>query len=258
MKIFLTLGLCLLPLMASAQLEIVPPEQPITVFAGRPSRINVMIRNVTDKSQETNIRTRQFQAASSIMTPLGEEQPWKKLNVLPRQTIVETMELALPEVKVPTRFQIQWIGIGKTELVGYPSTQLKRLQLLAGDDLPLGVFDPDNKLKPVLRQAEVKFVDFEYEARDCRLILVWWGARTLPESVLKRVKTGLSVVWIRPEKSPAAFVLRHEAGVVVIVPQSGMTKLAETPLPQLNLIRYAELALQPDLIQLPEDRKEME
>ena len=35
-----------------------------------------------------------------------------------------------------------------------------------------------------------------------------------------------------------------------------MMALAVDPLAQINLLRYAELALQPDQIQLPEDRKE--
>jgi hypothetical protein len=256
-RVLLTLWVCLVPLAALAQLEIMPPETPATVFAGRAATIKVLFHNPTDAAVETEISTRLFQASSATVVPLGEVQPWKKLRVLPKQTVLESFDVTLPSVKGPTRFQIQWTGLGKTDVIGYPLNQLKRLQTLA-DEKSLAVFDPDNQLKPLLKQTGVKFTDYEVEVLDGRLALVWSAAKSLPESVLTRVNKGMAAVWIRPEKTSAAYVLHQEAGIVVIVPQSTMARLSESPLLQLNLIHYAELALEPDLIRLPEDRKESE
>jgi hypothetical protein len=43
--------------------------------------------------------------------------------------------------------------------------------------------------------------------------------------------------------------------VVVVVPASTVRGLADSPLAQLNLIRDAELALEPDVLRLPSDNR---
>lgn len=230
-----------------AQLEIVPDEQPQAVFAGKPQTIRLVIRNKADKQVDMEMATHLFQATAATVVPVGEAQPWRALRVLPGQTIVETATLTFPAVRVATRFLVQWGELGRTPVLVYPDDLLKNLGKLAGDNR-VGVFDPDSKLKPILKRAGVKFADFEIDTEDCRFALVW--ANRLPETIAAHVKKGMGVVWIRPTKAPAAYADRREAGIVVVVPPATLTGLAESPLPQMNLLWFAELA-----VQLPENNQ---
>ncbi|MCG3147463.1 MAG: hypothetical protein PCFJNLEI_00903 [Verrucomicrobiae bacterium] len=230
-----------------AQLEIVPDDQPQTVFAGKPQTVRLVIHNKGDKQFDADVTTRLFQTTAATAAPVGDAQPWKTVHVLPGQTVIETATFKFPAVRAATRFLVQWDELGRTPVVVYPDDLLKGLSKLAGDN-PVAVFDPENKLKPVLKQAGVKYADFEIETEDCRLALVW-SAR-LPENVSLRMKNGMGAVWIRSTKSPVAFAVRRDAGILVTVPPSVLTALTDSPQSQANLLRFAELALQlPDINQ---------
>ena len=230
-----------------AQLEIVPDDQPQAVFAGKPQAVRLVIHNKADKQVDLECTTRLFQATAATAVPVGEAQPWKALHVLPGQTIIETATFTFPVVRAASKFLVQWGELGRTPVFVYPDDLLKSLSKLAGDN-PLGVFDPDNQLKPALKHAGVKYADFEIETEDCRFALVWTAR--LPETVAAHIKKGMGVVWIRPTKAPVAYADRREAGIVVVVPPATLAGLAESPSPQLNLLRFAELA-----VQLPENNQ---
>ena len=140
------------------------------------------------------------------------------------------------------------------EVAVYPNDLLKKLSALAGDQ-PLGVYDPDGQLKPLLKQAAINVADFEIEPTDLKLAIVWSNATSLPDSIASRVKTGMSAVWIRSSTIPTTYAARLGAGVVVVAPAATLGGLANAPQPQLNLIRDAELALEPDALRLPSDNK---
>ena len=175
--------------------------------------------------------------------PVGDAIIWKKLTVLPNQTVVESFPITVPEINTSSRFQIEWTGIGRTEVTAHPLGLLKQLDKLVGDR-PLAVYDPDGKLRPVLKKAGVKFIDFETETVDARLALVW-SEKRLPASITTRAKKGLAVVWIRPQSLPA-FGVRWEAGTVMLVPALQLMDIADSPLAQGQLLRWSELALQPE------------
>jgi hypothetical protein len=244
------LSIGLAPLTAIAQVELVPEATPQTVFAAGPQEVRVTLHNPGSQTAEADIQTRLFQLTQASAVPIGDVRPWKKMQVLPRQTVLETVTIPFPEVRAATRFRLELVGIGRTEVLAYPPDLLKRLQTLAGDP-PLGVFDPDRQLKPLLKRAGVNVADFEIEPTNCRLALVWSSAENLPDSVVSRVKTGMAAVWIRPSRVPTTYAARLGAGVVVVVPAATLGGLADAPQPQLNLIRDAELALEPDALRLP-------
>jgi hypothetical protein len=254
MKRTLCIFVGLLPLTASAGIEIVPDATPPAVFAARPQTISVTLRNPDGKTAEADVHTRLFQLTSGSVVPVGEAQPWKKIQVLPRQTVLETLTLTFPEVRTVTCFRLELSGIGRTEVMVYPNDLLKRLKTLAGE-LPLGVFDPERRLKPLLKVAGVKIADFETEPTDSKLVIVWAATASLPDSVSNRVKTGIAAVWIRPSLMPTTYAARLGGGIVVVAPASSLQGLADSPLPQLNLIRDAELALEPDALRLPSDNQ---
>ena len=140
------------------------------------------------------------------------------------------------------------------EVSVYPNDLLKRLNALAGEQ-PLGVYDPDGQLKPLLKQVGVRLADFEIEPVDSKLAIVWSSAASLPESISSRVKKGMSAVWIRSSTVPTTYAAHLGAGAVIVAPASTMRGLADSPLAQLNLLRDAELALDPDALRLPSDNR---
>jgi hypothetical protein len=244
-------------LLASAQIAVVPDEQPPVVFAQRPQTIRVLFRNSADEAAATNVQTQLRQLSFGSAMPVGSAQTWKELRLLPQQTVLEIYSTTFPAVRAATRFQIEWIGIGRTDVFVYPNNLLKKLGTLAGEK-PLGLLDPDAQLRPSLKQAGVDFTDLETDSSDARLTIVWSNAAELPEFVTKRMKDGMAVVWIRKPTSVAAYAVRLGTGTVVVASTSSVSPLADSPTAQLNLIRFAELALTPDAMRLPQDRKEME
>jgi hypothetical protein len=247
----------LCPLIVSAQLELVPDEQMPAVFARRPQKIRMIFHNSSNETAEANVQTRLRQLSFGSAMPVSDAQPWKRLRVLPQQTVLETYRATFPAVRAATQFQIEWLGIGRTDVMVYPADLLNKLSALAGEK-PLGVLDPDNQLHPSLKEAGIDFTDLETESADARLALVWSNANELPEFITKRVKDGMAVVWIRKPTSTAAYAVRLGTGAVVVASTSSVSPLADSPTAQLNLIRFAELALEPEALRLPEDRKETE
>jgi hypothetical protein len=96
--------------------------------------------------------------------PVGEIA-WKRLRVLAHQTVLESAKLDFPEVRTGTRFLAQWLDesghkVGQVILMVYPQHILKGLKPLA-DEQPVGLFDPLNQLKPLLKTGGVDFEDLE-------------------------------------------------------------------------------------------------
>src|ERR1700733_7343631 len=149
---------------ARAQLEIVTNAAPQCVFSGDAKNISATFHNPDSQDFRQEIRTLISQASSATVVPLAEK-PWKELRVLPQQTVLESARLDFPPVKAGTKFLVQWLYgkndvLGKTEVLVYPTNLLAELKPLAGDEA-LGVFDPQNQFKPLLRNLKLDFTDLE-------------------------------------------------------------------------------------------------
>ena len=230
--------------LASAWLLALPAvaEEPQIIFAGREQTVRV---SFPDKDGERSFRL--WQATAATLVPVGEPK-----TVPTTRTVVETLPVTVPEVRAATRFVIEVGGV-KTVVLAVPADVLKGLSRLSDkDEQPLGVFDPDAKLRPALKQAGVEYVDFEAEPRDCRFVIAWTKDEILPASVSRRVKAGMALVWVRPHRLAGVLITRWEAGHVVVVPPAPI----ETAAMQFNLVRYAELALTPDAWRAATERKE--
>ena len=146
----------------SAQLQLLPDKEPQRVFAGDARPITIVWHNVSDKTVDAEIRTRLYQTTSATAAPLSENL-WKKIEILPGQTVLESARMDFPEVRAETAFLIQWLEgtnrvIGKTEVLVYPTNLLKELKPLLGEAAP-GVLDPNDELKPLLKRSHVDFLD---------------------------------------------------------------------------------------------------
>ena len=147
----------------------------------------------------------------------------------------------------------------------YPTTLLAELKPLAGDE-PLGVFDPNNRLKPLLKNLQVAFADLEnsdLENFSGRLAIIGpFSARAqmragLAAQIKALAKKGTAIVWLQPppEKcdklSPSFYSVPENTNAVVIVQPELVANLSENPQSQLNLIYFCKLALHPQPPVLP-------
>ncbi|MDB6021657.1 MAG: hypothetical protein JWQ04_1514 [Pedosphaera sp.] len=258
-----------LPGLASAQLQVVPEHETQCVFAGTPRNIEVIWRNDGDKPIAVPVHLQVYQASSATVMEVGSSLDWKQLDLLPHQTVVETVSLTFPPVKTGTRFLIRWLDeiskvLGHSDLIVYPTNLLDALEPLT-ERKPVGVFDPQNQLKPLLKAAALEFEDLEFTGlkrfSGKLAILGPFPAKTsepqaLARNIAELANSGVAVVWIKPppaigpELEPAVYSVRLGHGAVSVVQAHVVTNLADSPLAQLNLIRSAELAVKPDLLSL--------
>lgn len=254
---------------ASGPLGVINLKEP-QVFSGSTQTVCVLFHNSGSAVFDKRLAMRIFQTSSATAALLAEE-PWKHVQVLPNQTVLDSARVALPAVSAPTRFLIQWLEdtnlvIGTTKIRAYPTNLLAALKpLLAGSRL--GVFDPRNRLKPLLAQLKVEFSDLgnsELEHFPGRLaILGPFDSRAqIPAGLQKRAeqlaKKGAAVIWIRPPLvcedalAPSFYPVPKGRGLIVVVQAALVADLPENPRSQLNLIQICRLALHPEPRGLPE------
>lgn len=261
---------CLWPVAAFAQVQLVPDKELQQVFAGEARQIAVVWHNDGDQNFTGEIRARVLQASSATVAQVNET-PWKKLQVLPKQTALESAQLDFPAVKAETMFLVQWLVesnrvIGTTEVWVYPTNLLAELKPMLGE-ATLGVLDPDNELKPLLRQNGVAFVDLGESALEDfsgKLAIVGpFQAKTQMHSGLSGqikalAKKNVAVVWLLPppEKRakpvPSFYSVVSGTNAVVVAPAEMVARLQENPQAQMNLVYFCKLALHPHPPVLPE------
>jgi len=260
---------CCWPALAPAQLQLVPTREPQAVFAGTARKILLVIHNAGRQTVETEIYTRLFQTTSATAVRLGESL-WKKLQILPGQTVLESAQLNFPRVNAETKFFVQWLEntnrvIGVTQVQVYPTNLLEALQPLA-ENQSLGVFDPLDQLKPLLKNVEVDFVDLgnaELEHFPGKLAVIgpFASKSQVPDGLTKQIKIlakkGVAVVWILPpdssqELQPSFYLVPKGPGVVVVAQADMVSDLATKPESQLNLLYFCGLALHPQFFTLPD------
>jgi len=252
-----------------AEIQIVPSSVQ-HVFGGAARQIRVQLQNTGDAVVMSDIQTVLSQASSATVVRVSDTQ-WKRLQVLPHQTIVETAALDLPAVKVETRFLVQWVEgasnvVGKTEVLVYPTNLLTQLKPLAGDKA-VGLFDPGDRLKPLLHSLTIEFHDLVEEGTDkFHGKLAIFGPfesksqmrASLKNDIQTLARRGVAVVWLLPppEKraplQPSFYGVPLGDGMVIVAQAQLVSGLAERPEAQLNLLRLAEESLHPTSLTLPE------
>lgn len=254
---------------ASAHLQLVPDQVRQQVFAGDARNIAVIWRNDGDQPVAVEIGARIFQTSSATAIRLADKA-WKKLQMLPQQTVLESAELDFPAVKAGTLFLIQWLDdanrvLGITEVMVYPTNLLAELKPLSGDK-PLGVVDPQNQLKPLLKELKLDFADLEdlgLESFSGRLAIIgpFQSRAQMREGMAGQIqalaKKGVAIVWIQPppEKRakplPSFYCVRESTHAVVVLQPELVSRLPENPQAQLDLIYFCRLAAQPEIFHLP-------
>jgi hypothetical protein len=264
-------AVCLCPALARAQLELLSGRESQEVFAGDARLVRLTFHNPADAALNINLHAQLFQAGSATVIPLGAPREWKALQLLPGQTVLESISLDFPNVKAETKFLVQWLAdsnrvIGTTEILVYPTNLLAELRPLA-DGRPLGVLDPQNQLKPLLKNLRLDFVDLV----DCGLenfsgrlaIIGPFESRTqmregLSGQVKALAKRNVAVVWLQPppekrdKPSPSFYSVPENTNVVIVVQADLVADLAENPRAQLDLVYFCKLAVHPEPFRLPD------
>lgn len=255
-----------------AQVAVVPTDEPQRLFGSGDRLVNVLISNRSDKAVSLHAKVRLVQLTSATAVNVSES-PWRELKIWPQQTVVESAQVYLPEVKAETRFLIQWVEgtnivFGTTEILVYPTNLLAELKMLAGA-APLGVFDPAGQLKPLLKAVAVEFQDLLEDGTDKftgkLAIFGPFDARKtmragLADDIRALAKRGAAVVWLLPPPGrrvplkPSCYAVPVGAGAVVVAQVEMVSRLAENPAAQVNLLQLAEAALRPEPLDLPETR----
>lgn len=257
------------PLLADAQVQVLGNREPLCVFAGEACNVSVTFANPGNEPFQADVQTRMFQASSATAAPLGGG-PWKKLQVLPRQTVVDAAPLSFPAVNAATKFLVQWVAgtndlLGITEVWVYPTNLLWELKPMTDERGP-GLFDPRNQLKPLLKNLKVHFTDLEGGGLDDfagKLAIIGpfdsaaqlWPE--LPGQIKALAKRDVAVVWLLPpaEKTdapaPSFYTIMAGTNAVVVAQASLVPRLPDNPRAQLNLLCLCKQALKPEPLQWP-------
>jgi len=247
--------------MAQAPLQIVTDDNPASVFGGATAQIRVTFANASGQDFDNLIRIRIFQAASATVVPVGD-MTWKQLHVLSGQTVLESARLEFPAVKAKTKFLVRWLEntnrvIGTTEVEVYPTNLLAGQKPLLGE-ATMGVLDPNNELKPLLRQNGVKFVDLEQTALEdfsgsLAILGPFHSKSQLPENAASRCKMmathGTAVLWLRPPDAsrdrllPSYLFVTASTNSIVVADAKLVENLQENPESQLRLVELCRQAL---------------
>ncbi|MEW6303293.1 MAG: hypothetical protein AB1705_07475 [Verrucomicrobiota bacterium] len=252
------------PLGARGELEWLPQPTPV-VFAGVPQAVPSIIRNRADIAVRQEIRGRVTQLSSSTQMPLPLVEPRKRIEVLPGQTVIETVTVTLPSVNANTRFRIHWMDeagrwLGASEVIGCPDNTLEQLKA-AGAAQTIHLHDPEGVFEPLFAQGKVRHETLrsraDVDAVKHGLVLIApfeMGARDREDFATKLAKkageAGVAVVWFRaPDHRltiPApVWLASHGAGTLVVAPGLLVADLKDSAAAQVNLIQCVELALKP-------------
>lgn len=255
-------------------LRVVPPQQPLRFFAGSTQAIPITFCNEGSNTVEAHGNLRVLQTTSATAVLISDTQ-WKTLKVLPGQTVLESANVEFPSVRAETRFAVQWAeGTNRvvvvTQVLAYPTNLLQELRALVGEEGRLGVFDPADQLKPLLRSLRVEFEDLEDSGvasfRGQLAILGPFPSKAdVPEDLTRRVQKiaakGGAAVWMQPPPGPRdklqpSFVtVAVGTGTVVVVQNDLIAELAVSPQSQLNLIHCCRIAARPESARLPDSNR---
>jgi hypothetical protein len=268
-------SLCLLLLagawtaQAGAQLQLAVSGEPQKIFSGHARNISVAFSNPARNDFAGEVRVRVYQA-SSATTFLFSDTPWKNIAVPAGETVLETAALDFPQVNAKTKFLVQWLEntdgvIGITGVLVYPTNLFQILPPFDKNDL--GVFDPNNQLKPLLRALGIHFQDlggmsltnfsgklamigpFESRAQEPDGLAQW---------ILTIAKNNVATVWMQPPRGenaplqPSFFSVPKGRAAVIVTQADLISDLADNPQSQLNLIHFCDLALHPQPATLPD------
>ncbi|HOY57358.1 MAG TPA: hypothetical protein PK640_04365 [Verrucomicrobiota bacterium] len=249
---------------AGAVPEIVPSGPPVVALGGEVNRLEIRLRNRSKESWTGHPSVRLWQTASTMAMPVSERQTLHELTVPAGQTVIDWVPLRFPSVRAETRFLAEWFlddlrQSPATKVQVLPSDALKELASLAGDR-GMGLFDPLDRLKPLLEHAGTDFVTLDEEGLPQfrgTLLLAATGtleraeASRLKRALRKPLAAGVHILWFRqpdPEATAAPIICWHgpDQGTLVVAETFPLAVSEWTAADQQRVLVLARLALAPE------------
>jgi hypothetical protein len=258
-----------LPEVARSQYQLLPGAETPRVFGEGTRQLTLVWRNHSNRTGDAEIFAQVYQAGSATAVPLARTF-WKRLEILPGQTVIESAGVEFPAVRAKTHFIVQWQdraagGLGHADVLVYPTNLLEGLKPLA-DKRPIGLFDALNQLKPLLKMTDLEIEDLEaanIENFSGKLALIFSRDRQtlstaqVAERISAIANRGVAVVWVSPTPKdeaalhPSFYIVPKEKGAIVMADAALVANLSEDPQSQLNLIYLSQLAHEPRPFGLP-------
>ena len=234
------------------------PAAPTAVFGTGRVGLNVAFENLTEGAQELDVRTQILQASSSTVAPWSPPVSWKRLSLLPHQTVADQATVEFPTVRAETRFLVRFTRedtpLGTAEVWVYPTNLLATLTTLL-DGEPLLLVHAPAVLHDALVAAKVDCVATADAplSRHSKIALVGLPSETAKDTagaelVWKLASSKTGVIWLKPVSASEAAVqpsyqaFKVSSTVVVVAHSHSLTNLAADPWAQLRLVRMARLA----------------
>ena len=230
-----TIGMALILILstaASAPAPLVFPPDGSTsvVFGGKPQTFEVRVQRPSSagaapvsERTEFAISFRLFQEASGVAAPLGPARAWKRLSLLPGQTLIEKVSVEFPAVKQVSNGLVRWetedeSGLGSTRVRVVPADLITELKTLTGGD-SVGVVESSAAMAGLLERAGLAVEDLTDlpQRPEAQVILVMPGelAETRPELLARRmgswIELGRTVVWFKSDSFGETGTLGGEA-----------------------------------------------
>ena len=182
------------------------------VFGGEPETIEVRVQRPSAAGTERTefaICFRLFLESSGVLAPIGPARAWKRLSLLPGQTLIEHASVEFPAVKRVSYGLVRWEteegnGLGSTRVRVLPTDLIAELRTLTDGD-SVGVVEASTAMAALLERAGLSAEDLTDlpQRPEARVILVLPGevAETRPEVLARRVgawvELGRIVVWFK-------------------------------------------------------------
>jgi hypothetical protein len=245
-----------------AEVQLLSQPGTVKLFGGGPRPVELRWSNTVTTTAALPIFVRLSQATSDTVAPWSYDL-WKRITILPGQTILESAVLKFPDVRAQTLFLAQWATqdgqiLGTSKITVFPTNLLGELTVLSGHK-PIALFDPSNFFQGIFKRFEI------YDLRDRppgefdgKLAIVYQVPHGSPSpqapvtSLINLASRGVGIVWIReaPERSdrllPSFVAVRKGAGNLVVAQPGLFANLPEDPQAQINRVELARMALCPD------------
>jgi hypothetical protein len=133
-------------------------EEEPAVFAESSAFIPVLIHHDQSPPAARDYTVRLVQVSAWLSMPVGGPRPWKTIVLAPDETLRESVPIQLPHLRAITPFQLEILEdnqrIARIPFWGCPTNLMHHLTAMAGSR-PLGLYDPQDRMKALLNRTSV-------------------------------------------------------------------------------------------------------
>lgn len=251
-----------LPLLATAELRVHPLSDSVVAFSGATHSVSVLVSNTTDAPFRSHLRARLYQIAQRLSVPVESPQDFDGPEMSPKQVVLRSLTVTLPETRAVTRFRLRFADsggkfVGEVPLTVIPANLVRE----SIGSRPVHLYDPLEKVGPLLRHQNIETHPLpehqEAEPNPRNPVIAWLATgksddnRRVLRLLLSRSEAGAGVVCLveagalENEPIELPVILHKGRGGFVLAPAAALGPLAESAAAQWKLAQYLVTALSP-------------